>query len=359
LAGTELGIRPALIDCRTTPGVMRERKKIDLLRAFEVFIAAADAGSMTTAARALKITQSAISQQLKLLEREMRVKLMDRDTRPLRLTAAGHALRRRASEILLHADQLRSDVRQITSQPLPNLRIAMFGTLARTLAPALVKAVVQKELPIETISILRGMSMQHARDLPRREVDIVISSNALIDVDGLERHDLIHERFILIVPKGELTRQTSLRDMAARLPMIRYSARTEIGRLVEQHLRRLRLDIPHGHAFDAPEDLFAMIGMGQGWAITAPTHVVHAVSPGLSVDLRILPKPGFGRNIVLVARRGELGDLPKQVLALCRRILLKEYVPRVRALMPALADHLEIVDEPDHIETSPHMGTSA
>jgi DNA-binding transcriptional LysR family regulator len=336
---------------------MAERKKIDLLRALDVFIAAADTGSMTAAARRLKITQSAISQQLKLLETEMRAKLMDRDTRPLRLTAAGHALRHRAAELLVSADRLRSDVRQITALPLPNLRIAMFGTLARTLAPALVKAVVQKQLPIETISILRGTAVQHARDLPRREVDIVISSNPLIDVDGLERHDLIHERFLLIAPKGELPARNSLRDVAARLPMIRYSARTEIGRMVEQHLRRLRLDIPQGHTFDAPEDLFAMIGMGQGWAITAPTHIVHAVPPGLPVDLHVLPKPGFGRNIVLVARRGEFGDLPKQIVALCRRVLQKEYVPRVQALMPALADHLEIVDEPDHMQV--HANTSA
>jgi DNA-binding transcriptional LysR family regulator len=336
---------------------MAERKKIDLLRALDVFIAAADTGSMTAAARRLKITQSAISQQLKLLETEMRVKLMDRDTRPLRLTAAGHALRHRAAELLVNADRLRSDVRQITALPLPNLRVAMFGTLARTLAPALVKAVVQKQLPIETISILRGMAVQHARDLPRREVDIVISSNPLIDVDGLERHELIHERFLLIAPKGKLPPQNSLRDVAARLPMIRYSARTEIGRMVEQHLRRLRLDIPQGHAFDAPEDLFAMIGMGQGWAITAPTHIVHAVPPGLPVDLHVLPKPAFGRNIVLVARRGEFGDLPKQIVALCRRVLQKEYVPRVQALMPALADHLEIVEDPDHMQV--HVNTSA
>jgi DNA-binding transcriptional LysR family regulator len=324
---------------------MREHKKIDLLRALEVFIAAADAGSMTKAARQLKITQSAISQQLKLLESEMGVTLIDRDGRPLRLTTAGHLLRHHAAEILLHADEVRAEVRQITSRPLPHLRIAMFGTLARTLAPALVKAVVQKTLPIETVSILRGMAVQHARDLPRREVDIVISSNALMDVDGMERHELIHERFLLIVPKGELSRQNSLRDMAARLPMIRYSARTEIGRLVEQHLRRLRLDIPHGHTFDSPEDLFAMIGMGQGWAITAPTHVMHAVTPDSPVELRALPKPGFGRNIVLVARKGELGDLPRKIVALCRDILRKDYLPRLQTTMPKMADHLVVVDD--------------
>ena len=88
---------------------MREHKKIDLLRALEVFIAAADAGSMTKAARQLKITQSGISQQLKLLESEMRVTLIDRDSRPLRLTTAGHLLRHHAAEILLHADEVRAE----------------------------------------------------------------------------------------------------------------------------------------------------------------------------------------------------------------------------------------------------------
>ena len=328
----------------------REHTKIDLLRALEVFLAAADSGSMTTAARQLKITQSAISQQLKLLETEMRVTLMDRNMRPLRLTPAGQALRQRAADVLLHADQVRAEVRQIASGPLPHLRIAMFGTLARTLSPALVKAVVRGKLPIKTVSILRGMAVQHARDLPRRDVDVIITSNPLSDVDGMERHEIIHERFMLILPKGVVPRQSSLRDMAERLPMIRYSARTEAGRLIEQHLRRLRLDIPHGHTFDAPEDLYAMIGMGQGWAITPPTHVVHAAPAGANVELRALPKPGLARNIVLVARKNELGDLPRQIGALCRQVLRKKYLPLLQQLIPALADHVAIVGESDELD---------
>jgi DNA-binding transcriptional LysR family regulator len=331
---------------------MRERGKIDLLRALEMFLAAAESGSMTVAARRLKVTQSAISQQLKLLEAEMRVTLMDRNTRPLRLTPAGQALRQHATEMLLYADQARAEVRQIAAGPLPHLRIAMFGTLARTLAPALVKAVAEQHLPIKTLSILRGMAVQHARDLPRREVDVVITSNPLIDMDGMERHELIRESFVLILPKGEMPRQASMREIAARLPMIRYSTRTEAGRLVEQHLRRLRLEVAYSHAFDAPEDLFSMIAMGQGWAITAPTHVVHAVTPGLSVELRPLQKPGLSRSIVLVARSGELGNLVPQIAQLCRRVLREEYLPRVQTLMPTLADHLKVVEETDQANTS-------
>jgi hypothetical protein len=140
-------------------------------------------------------------------------------------------------------------------------------------------------------------------------------------------------------------RNASLRDIAAQLPMIRYSARTEVGRMIENHLRRQRLDIPHGHSFDAPEDLFAMIGLQQGWAISVPTHVVHAVTPDMPVHIRALPSPQLGRGIVLVARKGELGTLPNQIARLCRTTLQQDYVPRVRALMPALADHFTVIDE--------------
>jgi hypothetical protein len=69
------------------------------------------------------------------------------------------------------------------------------------------------------------------------------------------------------------------------------------------------------------------------------------VTPDLPVELRALPKPGFGRNIVLVARKGELGDFPRKIVTLCRGVLRKDYLPRLQATMPNLADHLVVVDD--------------
>jgi hypothetical protein len=85
------------------------------------------------------------------------------------------------------------------------------------------------------------MAAHHARELPRRDVDIAITSNPLSGVEGMERYELLHERFILILPKGAVPRTASLREIATQLPMIR-------GRMIENHLRRQRLDIPHGQA---------------------------------------------------------------------------------------------------------------
>jgi hypothetical protein len=88
-----------------------------------------------------------------------------------------------------------------------------------------------------------------------------------------------------------------------------------------------------------------MIGLQQGWAISVPTHVVHAITPDMPIEMRRLPNPQLGRSIVLVARKGELGILPDQIANLCRSAFRQDYLTRVRVLMPALADHFTVVEE--------------
>jgi DNA-binding transcriptional LysR family regulator len=54
-----------------------------------------------------------------------------------------------------------------------------------------------------------------------REVDVVITSNPLYEAEGMERHELISERLVLILPKGAVPPQCSLRDISSRLSLIR------------------------------------------------------------------------------------------------------------------------------------------
>jgi DNA-binding transcriptional LysR family regulator len=310
--------------------------RIDLLRALEMFLALADSGNMTVASSLLRVTQSAVSQQIKLLEDDLGTTLFDRSRRPLRLTPSGIALRRRASELLSMADIARADIRQIAAGPLLHLRIAMFSTLAKTLAPPLVAEVESRKLNVRTLAVTRGSATYQGQELLRRDVDVVITSNPLYEIDGLERHELLHERFVMMLPVGVATKRLGLRELGSRLPLIRYSARTEAGRLIEQHLRRQRIALPLGLSFDAPDEMFVMVEKGYGFAITAPTHVVHALDPNAKVKLLELPGPPLGRSITLVARAGELGDLPVRLATLCRNVLSQSYLPRVGRSMPTL-----------------------
>ena len=54
-------------------------RDFDLIKSLEVFVSVADTGSMTAAAGRLRITQSAISQQIKILETDFGAPLFYRD----------------------------------------------------------------------------------------------------------------------------------------------------------------------------------------------------------------------------------------------------------------------------------------
>ncbi|MCA6120213.1 LysR family transcriptional regulator [Bradyrhizobium sp. WSM 1738] len=104
-----------------------------LLAAFE---AAARTGSVTSAARELSLTQSAVSRQIKLLEEQLEVDLFSRERQSICLTAAGEAYAREIREALRKISTASFNLRANPRGGTLNLAILpTFGT--RWLAPRL------------------------------------------------------------------------------------------------------------------------------------------------------------------------------------------------------------------------------
>ncbi|MGE0766811.1 MAG: LysR family transcriptional regulator [Hyphomicrobiaceae bacterium] len=78
---------------------------MDLVQ-LRAFVAIADAGGVTRAARQLNVSQPALSRQLQTLEYDLGVALFTREQRRLRLTPAGDDLLRRARALLVDAEAL-------------------------------------------------------------------------------------------------------------------------------------------------------------------------------------------------------------------------------------------------------------
>ena len=79
------------------------------LRQLQYFAAIARLGGFRRAAEDLGVSQSTLSEQIKLLEREVRVSLFDRDSRNVTLTEPGHALLERADRILFEVSAARAE----------------------------------------------------------------------------------------------------------------------------------------------------------------------------------------------------------------------------------------------------------
>jgi len=83
------------------------------LRRLRYFLVVADELSFTRASRKLAIAQPPLSRQIQRLEEELGVRLLDRTTRNLRLTEAGHFFKERMTGILRTTDSVVKTTRQI------------------------------------------------------------------------------------------------------------------------------------------------------------------------------------------------------------------------------------------------------
>ncbi len=86
--------------------------KIRYLPRLLVFAAVAKHGSFTQAADELGITKSAVSQQIKLLEEEIRARLLNRNTRGVALTSLGEKLLRHCQLLQEQVDMVLADIEE-------------------------------------------------------------------------------------------------------------------------------------------------------------------------------------------------------------------------------------------------------
>jgi molybdate transport repressor ModE-like protein len=105
-----------------------------------LFRTVARSGSLSAAARDLGTTQSAVSQQLRQLEREAGGPLLVRTTRGTRLTEAGTALLARADTVHSALHQAREELGALADLRAGTVRLAAFPSASATLVPPAVRA---------------------------------------------------------------------------------------------------------------------------------------------------------------------------------------------------------------------------
>jgi DNA-binding transcriptional LysR family regulator len=132
-------------------------------------------GTVRAVAARGNLSPSAVSQQLSVLERETRSRLIERTGRRVRLTAAGVILARRAREILASMDAAEAELRGLGEEPAGTVTLAVFQSAVHSLAvPAAAR--LSRAYPDLEVVILEVEPHESMRALRGGEVDVIVTT---------------------------------------------------------------------------------------------------------------------------------------------------------------------------------------
>ena len=291
-----------------------------LIRSLEVLVAVAETGQMRSGAQLLGLSQPSASQHIATLEKAFGEKLLDRSTRPARLTHAGLRLHQQAQNVLNALSGLETEMRHSGRSPIGILRIGLQASIATTLTPDLV-ALAQDKYNVRDLTLHAGQSGDHERLLRTKRADLAITSNPVLDLDGLERHPVITESYLLVLPKDDAGPHDSLEAVQERLPLVRFSDTTNAGRQITQHLRRLKFEPGRVIQADRSSMVTSCVANGMGFSLLTPTLLIDGLVENMPLRIVPLPVRGLSRTLTVVARAGELHDLPPDIAQHTRQAL--------------------------------------
>lgn len=179
------------------------------------FRAVAHERSFSRAAREMALSQPAVSNQVASLERELGVRLLERRPGGLRLTAAGQILLEHADVVAERLNLADSQLNAAAESERTRLRIGAFPTALAGLIPATIERLRIRHPETEVV-IEEAPSDEHPARVRSGELHLAVCFEATSeqprDLSGLERRDLLRERFMVaLAPDHRLASRAEVR----------------------------------------------------------------------------------------------------------------------------------------------------
>jgi DNA-binding transcriptional LysR family regulator len=174
-------------------------RSVDLdTRRLRVFLTLVRELHFSRAARLLHISQSALSQQVRTLERELGTPLFTRTSRLVELTAAGRALAEAAPRALHEVDRAIGDARRAADGALGRLVVGSVRTGLTSITPLIMRA-VRAEHPDLRLDVRQMDTAAQLRALLERRIDVGVV-RAAGELPALVVERLVAEPLVVALP---------------------------------------------------------------------------------------------------------------------------------------------------------------
>lgn len=168
------------------------------LRALQYFVKLADLRHFSKAADACFVSQPTLSTQIKKLEEELGVQLVERSPKLIMLTPVGQDIANRARLVLRDLEQIRTVARRSSNPAEGALRVGLFPTLAPYYLPHVVPQ-IRRKYPSLRLQLAEEKTEDLLRMLQQGQLDTALLALPVAG-EGMQIETLFEEPFVLALP---------------------------------------------------------------------------------------------------------------------------------------------------------------
>jgi DNA-binding transcriptional LysR family regulator len=165
------------------------------------FVAVAEELHFSRAAERLNMTQPPLSRQIRLLEHHVGARLLERNSRTVRLTSAGKAFFPEAARILRMAEEATLTARRVARGEQGTLAIGFTGGAGYSLLPEVVRR-LREHSPGVVLTLKELVSTEQVEALNASQIELGLLRPHALNAE-LESALLATESLMLAIPKGE------------------------------------------------------------------------------------------------------------------------------------------------------------
>ena len=290
------------------------------LRQLRYLVALAEEQHFTRAAARELVAQPALSQQISRLEREVGLPLVERTTRKVAITEAGHALVARARRILAELEAAGSELQAMRGVHTGRVTVGTIHTMG-PIDVSLALAIFHERHPGVDLTVREQSSDELAEMLRYDQLDLAfLSVTEPIESRGLGLHQLISEGLVVILPPDHrLARRRRVRMAELEQEQfIAFRQGARLRELLELAGRQAGFEPQVGLESNESERIRRLVARRMGVAVLPRSDATVA---GSGVAVATLTEPSLTRDITLAWRQGRRhSPAAAEFLALAREL---------------------------------------
>ncbi|ANN78129.1 LysR family transcriptional regulator [Bordetella flabilis] len=285
------------------------------LRQLEAFVLLARLGGFSRAADQLHLTQAGLSILIRRLEERLNVRLVERTTRSVALTPAGHQVLPIAERMLADAQSILACGRGMTPDQAGRISLGLAPQLAGTVLPEVLKA-FRDDYPRVSVIFRECVNEEIVGRIYAREIDFGLGFGIQTNSE-LDSQPLTQDTLAVAFPPGHpLARKRIVRwkDLLA-YPVITLTVGSTMRTLTENvFLAAGQALLP---AYEATNTITALALAREGLGVAVVPTSIHPAAAAQAMLLRPLRDPVVRRSLNLITRRGSvLSDASQRFIAL-------------------------------------------